>query len=215
MNNMLPDIHRVDSINPTLQAEAEIFELSFYQTKETLSDVESYRSFLRSAINRFRSSRTYKNYKAFLCDLGLNRCQLHGNLSSEMVTIEMHHNILTIFDIALLLTEHILATKGYITTFDLVEELKFVHTDHQVPLVMLSLTAHQMYHNEPLFNIDPNMCIGRWDILLNNYCYGITQDLGIKINTYFNQSKNTDHEYLDIRDNILSWGGDYNVKQLR
>ena len=92
-------------------------------------------------------------------DLGLDRCQFHSALKSsenkeeKMVDLEMHHAILTIFDIALIITEHVLNTTGYITTFDLIHILKWVHKNNMVGVVMLSKTAHQLYHNTNEFFI--------------------------------------------------------------
>ena len=97
----------------------------------------------------FRRSRVYTNYKSYLYQLGMNRCQVFGNITSDMATIEMHHNMLTIFDIALILSEYVLKTTGRISTFDLVQLLKEEHKANNIALVMLSKTPHQVYHNNP------------------------------------------------------------------
>lgn len=209
------DIFTYNEENPTLRSPNSPFELSFAQTRDSLMDVESYRSFLENAISRFRHSPTYKNYKSFLMRLGLNRCQIHSNIISseecEMATIEMHHNMLTIFDIALIITEHTLNTRGKITTFDLCDLLKTEHTNHRIQLVMLSLTPHQLYHNNPDFFIHPNMCFGNWQEFLARYHDGITQDIAFKILFYLKRSleygESKDAELLNIRDNILEWSG--------
>ena len=120
----VPDIWQYNDVNPTWQSPNSPFEISFAQTRESLMDIEVFKSFLDNAISRFRHSRTYKHYKAHLMEMGLNRCQFQGNIKSdidqEMATIEMHHNILTIFDVALIITEHMLNVQGATTTFDLV-----------------------------------------------------------------------------------------------
>lgn len=196
--------------NPTLLSEMAGYDVPFAQTKETLADTESYKAFLDNAISRFRRSRTYKNYKSFLMELGLDHCQVHGNISSEMATIEMHHNVLTIFDIAFIITEHVLNTVGYITTFDLVELLAKEHTEHRVQLVMLTLTPHQLFHNEPQFFIPSNMCIGNWMEFLKRYYKGITQDIAYKIIYYIKREMELggelyDKDLLELRESILSW----------
>lgn len=208
--NNLPDINSIDSFNnPTLVSPNSAFTIQFAQTRETLFDVETYREFLQNAIKRFRQSITYKHYKSFLIGLGMDRCQFHGNITSEMATLEMHHNMITIFDIALIITEHVLNTTGYITTFDLVKLLKQEHTKHRVQLVMLSLTPHQLYHNTTDFFIHPDMCFGNWVEFLDRYNKGLTQDVAFKILFYIKRAiekgESDDGGLLDIREKILNW----------
>lgn len=208
--NDFPDIVDIgDDENPALSSPNAIEDLYFYQTKESLADVERYSTFIKSSISRFRRSRTYKNYKGYLMSLGLNRCQKMGNISEEMATIEMHHNILTIFDIAVLITEHVLNTTGKISSFDLVYLLKQEHKNNNIPIVMLSLTAHEMYHNDSDNFIPINMTFGKWWELLYKYRYGITIDIAYKINEYINRSLHDDTEnngfMLQLRDHLFSY----------
>lgn len=195
--------------NPTLRSDMSPYELPFYQTRETLLDVEVYKRFLDSAISRFRHSRTYKNYKGYLYGLGLDRCQFMSNLTSEMCDLEMHHHFLTIFDIALIITEHVVDTKGYISTFDLVELLKEEHINNRVGLVMLNKTAHQIYHSNPDFLIHSDMLIGNWWEFLEKYHLGITRDIAFKILFYIKrcleEGCSNDNEMLALHDKLLDW----------
>lgn len=209
--NEIPNITSINDngYNPTLVSSSAIYCLPFYQTKESLMDVEVYRNFLNNAIARFRHGRAYTHYKGYLYDLGMDHCQIHSALSADMVDLEMHHMILTIFDIAMMITEHVINTTGYISTFDLVYLLKQEHKNNNIPLVMLSKTPHQVYHNEPMFFIHPDMCIGNWKVLLDKYKYGITQNIAFKLLAYFKEAseKDTsdDNEYLKLYDEILDW----------
>jgi len=212
----LPDIFQYNDINPALHSPNAEYDVFFAQTKESLVDVDLYRSFVENAIARFRHSRTYKHYKAHLMQMGLNRCQIHGNIScdeeNEMATIEMHHNILTIFDVALIITEHLLNKYGCVTTFDICEVLALEHINHRVCTVMLSKTAHQLVHNNPDFIIPPSMCFGDWVKFLELYRDGITIDLGFKIVYYLdkcikNENKVSDNtkKQIELRDWIIEW----------
>lgn len=208
-NNNIPGIESNGIYNPTLSSPYSTYELPFYQTRETLTDPEVYRSFLYSGIRSFRKSRTYKNYKAFLMDLGMDRCHVHGNINSEMATLEMHHNIITILDIALIITEHTINTKGIISSFDLTTMLKSEHINHRIPVVMLSLTPHQLYHNEEGLFIHPDACIGNWVEFLEKYYDGITYDIATKIYYYTNNAImkgiSDDSDLLQVRDRIFNW----------
>lgn len=213
--NKIPGIEIYnDSFNPTICSENCVFQLPFYQTADTLVNIEDYKSFLDNAISRFRRSRTYKHYKGYLIDLGLDRCQVHSNIRNtsdvQMATIEMHHNIITIFDIAIIISQHIINTKGYISTFDLVQLLKEEHKQNNIPLVMLSLTPHQLYHNNQDFFIPITMCFGNWQKFLEKYHTGISLDIAYKILFYIKrdieENKNEyDNELLNIRDKIMNW----------
>ena len=212
----VPDIWQYNDVNPTWHSPNSPFEISFAQTRETLMDIEIFKAFLDNAIARFRHSRTYKHYKAHLMEMGLNRCQFHGNIKSdidqEMATIEMHHNILTIFDVALIITEHMLNVQGAITTFDLVELLKMEHINHRVCTVMLSKTAHQLVHSDPNFVVPPSMCFGNWPEFLRLYHTGIPRDICFKLIYYIKKVVDKKEESLEnttkllqLRNDIVNW----------
>ena len=209
--NETPGINLFDGVNPTITSPYSPFSLPFYQTRETLIDIEVYQKFISNATKQFRRTKVYTHYKGFLMQLGMDRCQLHYNITSEMAELEMHHNMITIYDIAIIITEHILNTKGYITTFDLVHLLREVHTKHKVQLVMLSLTTHQALHNTDEVFIHPDMCVGKWWEFLEEYKTGITPDIGRKIITALNKAidlgASTDGELSKIRDRIKDWSG--------
>lgn len=215
--NEIPDIHieYSNKENPILRSPNTFIECPFKQSQDTFMDVDTYKRFLSNAIQRFRRSKTYTNYKHYIYEIGLDKCQLLGNIDSEMATIEMHHNFLNVFDIALLITEHLLKTMGEVTTFDVVQELKNAHKANEIPIVMLSKTAHQIYHNGEGVVLPARMCFGYWFDLLEKYNKGITLNIAQKIiyfiqrsiefeqeNNYSNDCSNT---MLAVRDHVLEW----------
>ena len=208
--NQFPDINMYDTgNNPTIYSPNSPYHLPFYQDRETLMDIDSYKRFLDNAISRFRHSRTYKNYKSYLMTLGLDHCQFLGNIQDEMADVEMNHCIITIFDVALIITEHIVNTVGRISTFDLVYLLKQAHKDNLIPIVMMSTTVHQLYHDDPNFYVAPNQIFGKWWELLEKYKYGITQEVSVKLLYYIRKAMeepdSDDNGLLKIRDSILDW----------
>lgn len=213
--NPVPGIESYqENANPVLTSPNSVYAISFYQTRDTLMDIDTYRVFLKNCESRFRHSVTYTNYKGYLIDIGMNRCQVHGYITSDMegVSIEMHHAILTLFDICLLITEHMLNTVGYVTTFDVVQALKEEHKANNIALVMLSKTPHQMYHAESSqFFIHPSMCFGNWPKLLEKYKLGLTQDVAFKVLYYLKKAieteGTTDNGLLNLREKIKEWSG--------
>lgn len=214
--NEYPDIIQYDKVNPMLSSPNAEYDLPFYQTKETLVDPEIYKSFLNNAISRFRRSRDYKNYKSYLFGLGLDHSAELGNISSEMIddALEMHHNFITIFDIAMMICEHILNTIGAICTFDLISLLKLEHEQNNIPIVMLDITSHEIYHDDPNYRVPINRVWGSWWILFDKYRYGVTLDIAYKVIRYVNYNANIlQQNYNDpyiqsifkLRDNLKDW----------
>ena len=200
----------MENDNPTLSSPYTPFILQFYQTVDSLYNIEDYRNFLKNVESTFRSSREYKAIKARLIESGMSNCQVHGNLNSEMVSIEMHHNMLTLFDLAMIITEHMIRTYGKISSFDVERLLAEAHQNNEVLLVMLSKTPHQMYHNNSEFFLPFEMCIGEPWKFLEKYKYGITQDIAYKILRYLrseekNDGQINDQGLLNIRETILDW----------
>lgn len=204
-----------DRYNPMVSSPNAPYGLPFYQTRDTLIDVETYKSFLDNAIATFRHSAFYKNYKSYLMSLGLDHCQLMSDITENEVGasgIEMNHNFLTIFDIALMITEHIINTIGYISTFDLVYILCEEHKANRIPIVMLSETAHEMYHQNDEMFLPASMCFGNWIELLQRYSKGITIRIAEKVSAYVNRSLNEEvensnviKELLEVKDYVEGW----------
>ena len=211
--NPLPGIESFhENMNPIISSPNSTFAISFYQTRDSLMDIDTYRAFLKNCEMRFRKSETYSHYKGYLIQKGMNGCQIHGYINTDMekVDIEMHHAILTLFDLCLLISEWYLNTVGYVTTFDVVQTLKEEHKNNNIALVMLSLTAHQMYHDNPgQFFIHPNMCFGNWRHLIEKYKEGLTQDVAFKLLGYIKKAielgETTDDGLLDLREKIKEW----------
>lgn len=227
MEKEFPNIFSYGGFNPTIESPSSPYSISFVQTKETLIDVDVYRNFLYSAITRVRSSAFYKHYKSHLISLGIDRCQLHPHIIASydgedaVANLELHHHVLTIFDIALLISEHTLNTYGSLSSYDLSELIKIEHKNHNVCTLFLCKTCHQLYHNNNDFKIPATLGFGKWWELLDKYKYGITRDMAIKI--YYmlkNDLKNADdrdekiQKMLTIRDQILNWAK-YNERYLK
>ena len=215
--NEFPDIEieYSDQRNPTITSPSAPFPLQFYQTEDSLRDVEVYKNFLNNAISQFRKMVFYKNYKGHLMSMGLDHCQIMPNVTEENVGskgIEMNHNFLTIFDIALMITEHVIHTIGYISTFDLIHLLRIEHEEHRIPIVMLSQTVHELHHAYDDFVLPAQMCFGDWIGLLQKYNRGITPHIANKVVKYIDRSINemdltagTITSILELKENIEGW----------
>jgi hypothetical protein len=213
--NEFPNIIQYDDVNPTITSPSELCDIQFYMIKETLLDADLYRQFISNAVMRFRRTRAYKDIKSGLMAAGMDHCQVMGYIKAdEMATVEMHHNIIGIREIAVMITEHIINTVGIISTFDLIQILIEEHRLNNVPIVMLSETMHEKYHSDPNSFLPPSMTFGKWWELLYRYRYGITIDIANRVIWYINKTVNSEDPYKDfwiqLRKDVKDWSG-YNV----
>lgn len=214
-----PDIFITDAEhNPTIISPNADYSIQFALTKEASYDLEEYKAFLDAAIREFRHSRTYSHYKAYLIGLGMNCCQFHPYIQNDsedkkMATIEMHHCMINIYDIAILICEHYLNTIGQITEFDLSEALRYEHIHNRIPIVMLCKSCHQLYHHKYLY-VPPDMIFGKWWELFDAYKMGMTRDIAFKVMMYLNKciseerltkQNERNQKLLQLRENILDW----------
>lgn len=197
--------------NPVVWFSSSDGPISFYHTRESLMDIDAYKSFITNCIARFRRSRAYKAYKSHLILMGLDRSQILGNVSEGMANIEMHHNFLTIYDITILISQHILNTVGRCTSFDIVSLLKQEHRLDNIPIVMLDETSHELYHANQDMYIPISMTFGKWWDLLFKYRYGITLDIAYKVIRYINKCNENNElnklEFYNFKNTVMSWGG--------
>ena len=201
--------------NPELVSANTDYKIRFAFTTNDKYDYEDYEALLNSAIREFRHSRFYTQYKSYLYSLGIDRCAFHPNITSDIADLEMHHCILNIYDIAILITEHILNTTGYLTEFDLAEYLQQEHVLNNIPIVFLCKTCHQSYHHRYLY-VNPNQIFGQWWILMDKYKQGWNRDLLEKLSRYLQRGLDdktyTRNEYLmKLRDDILNWADNRGV----
>lgn len=219
-----PDIFTTnENENPTIICPNATYSISFGFDKEASYDLEEYKLFIDAAIREFRHSRTYSHYKAYLIGLGMNGCQFHPYIQNaadddQMATLEMHHCMLTIFDIATIIAEHYLNLGTRLTEFDLSELLRIEHMDNRIPIVMLCKSCHQMYHHKYLY-VHPEMIFGKWWELLERYKLGLTRDIAYKVMMYLNQAskekfekkKEIAEKLLALRESIMDWSAiEYN-----
>lgn len=209
--NEFPSIQSyLDNGNPTLRSPNSEYEISLLQTQTSLNDIDGYSRFIHNAISQFRHTRVYKNYKAYLMNLGLDHCSYLHNVNSDMAELEMNHCILTLFDVALMICEHYIHTYGYVSTFHIVAALRQEHTENRIPLIMMSKTVHQLYHNDELFYVHPRQIFGKWTELIAKYRNGITPEICTKLLYYIRMAlkdgaESTDNDMLMLASEIQNW----------
>lgn len=195
--------------NPIIYDPNNEFGICFAQTKDTLMDTDIYKRFVYNVANKFRKSQFWRDYKEHLYDLGLYRDQRHASITSEMVNLEAHHNMLTLDYMIIMITEHILNTNGCVTTFEVSQALEEAHRNNEICIIILDETEHQKYHADPSEFISIRQCFGKPFDFIYKYIDGMTLDISFKILLQLKQEEQYGGSYspaeVRARDQILSW----------
>lgn len=159
-----------------------------------------------------RSSLEYKQYIRFLKDeIDMTECSFFNNVSNKngsKVSIEIHHEPFTLFDIAQIVTEKYIRTGTELNPLDIAEEVMILHYKNHVGLIPLSITVHQLVHDGKLF-IPLQNVFGKYTKFIEEYRSIIeTLDVNNILRTKFEMSKDltindmtlleTKYVYLDI-----------------
>lgn len=196
--------------NPIIMDSSMVNSIQFAQTRETLIDTEIYSRFIYSVENTFRRSRFYKDYKSSIMSKGINFDQEMRNINSEMADIELHHHLPTLNHAAIMISEHLLNTRGQVTTFDIIKELENAHRNNWMAVIMLSSTMHQAYHADPSAFISLSQCYGSPFEFLNHYSDGLSLDIAFKwlLQLKLEGEHNSETFWMQVpkqRDILISW----------
>lgn len=196
--------------NPIIADQSQPNAIFFAQTRESLIDTDIYSKFVYSCENNFRRSRFYKDYKCDIMNRGLYRDQMMASITSEMADLELHHHFPTLKQATIMITEHMLNTKGCVTTFEVVRALEEAHRNDWMSVITLSETQHQVFHSNPSNFISITQCAGDGFKFIDKYIDGMTLDISfklllqLKLETEYN-NKSFSPSMVKARDQILSW----------
>jgi len=185
--------------------------ITFRQTQESLMDTEEYSNFVYNIESTFRKRlRFYKDYKCHIMQTGLAFDQQMRSINSDMATIEMHHHLPTLKDATIVITESYLRTTGQVNTFTVLRDLVEAHRSNMMGVIMLSVTNHENYHNNPSAFISINQLWGNPFKFLDKYGPYFTMDIAYKWLLQFKQEEqyNSTTFWPDIaraRQQLLDW----------
>lgn len=194
--------------NKIVYAEDGYFILPFKQDNMIYMDTKKYVKFIKKVELLVRTHPDYRKYIAHLKEHGLNHCMILGDLEDEHCSIEMHHGpILNLFDYCSVITAYLIKTKGTCTTFEVADIVMGEHRLHNVQIVMLSTTMHQMIEAQNIF-IHPKQSFGRLENFIEKYKLGFNPNQIYTIQKYLElaetQNTNVD-DTLGLRETIKNW----------
>jgi len=183
------------SNNPKIKSLSDGTVLKYLLSKEDLNDYETFYEFINGVKSMVRRDPRYNNYKSHLYDLGLNRCQVHSGITSDMAPIEEHHGpIFDLFTICMIVTDHLLHEGEKVNTFIVADKVLEEHEKHNIQVVMLCETCHQAAENNSHF-IPFEMGFGNIDKFITKYKHGLQEEHYYLIKDYLKDSK--ENGYVD------------------
>lgn len=190
------------------------FEINLLKDRNFFMVFDNYVNFIKATEKTIRQSDDYTDYVAHLKSLGLTRCQVLGNVDSNMsekghkVSVEMHHGpILTLFDYCGILITYMVKHQMQITSMRLAKILMDEHWAGNIQTVMLSSTIHAAVDSGKVF-ISFKQAKGNLNNFLVKYADGITDDQKKKINKYIELSEtrcSTDGGIFDLKETMHDW----------
>ena len=213
MANKIPgiDVNKPNT-NPTIDSDESYYEIPFYKDVDYMFSLENEVAFIKAVERMVRTSKYYSRYIAHLkVDLGLNFCQVKGNIAEDEdagVTdlIEMHHGpIFTLFDVVSIILNYMLAKDMKITTFSVANKVIEEHFKHRVQTVMLCETVHQLVHDNKVF-LNYRQGFGDLYSFLEIYYEGLDEIMVNKIIDYIDKCKKYDsNDFGNLNVIVTRW----------
>ena len=206
--------YKIEESNPTVVSNADDFEIALYKDKYFFMVFDNYVKFIKSCESLIRKSDDYSKYVAHLKEMGLTRCQVLGNVDSNMsekghpVSVEMHHGpIFTLFDYCGAVIMHMLKNNIPITTPRVAKIIMAEHWAGNIQTVMLSSTVHAAVDSGKVF-ISLKQAHGNLNAFLVKYMDGLTEDNINKINKYIRMSEahqSSDGGLFELQESMHDW----------
>lgn len=195
--------------NSEIDSSSSWFALSHDKDADYLSNPDALNNFIKACEKTIRTNKRYTAYKAYLHEVvGLDKCDVLGELDTLDCTIEMHHGpILTLYDYCSIVIDLFLLTNRKVNTFTVAKRVLDDHWENIVRVVMLSTTIHEEVTNRNIF-IDYRQGFGDMPKFIRKYDKVINSYYKNKILTYIDKSilmenENTDQDLLKINKLLL------------
>lgn len=148
-----------------------------------------------------RSSMEYRQYITYLrTEIDMTMCSYFtaiSNRDSKRVSIEIHHEPFTLFDITQIVVEKWMAQEIPINPLLIAEEIMKLHYQNKVGLIPLSLTVHELVHDGKIF-IPLQNVYGDFISFLEEYEPYISEDLQNVLEVKLRMSRDTESQDLSI-----------------
>ena len=177
VNNAIGNIDVIQAGNEIgLQSSSSPYCQAFFF--EDYYDDKAVKLFIKSVEKLIRTSREYRTYIEELrtsC-YELNKDVVLHNITNADASLEFHHYPLTLYEIVeVCMLQHISKNEKF-TSFSLAKEIMDLHFAHNIGIVPLSKTNHELAHSGNLF-INKKQIFGNYEKFLEDHKEGITAEI--------------------------------------
>lgn len=149
-----------------------------------------------------RGSQEYKQYIGFLKkEIDMTHCSFFTNVkkteTTKKLSIEIHHEPFTLFDIVQIVTEKWIAEDKDANPLMIADEVMKLHYQGRVGLIPLSLTVHELIHEGKLF-IPLQNVYGNYISFLEEYEPYIDNDIQNILEVKLQMSRDANSQDLSI-----------------
>lgn len=192
--------------NPKIESLCDDEVLKFYLGKDDLSDPDTFESFVKSCEQMVRKDERYSNYIGFLKECGFNKDAFQSDIDNTKfpdVKIEMHHGpMFNLYDICAIIIDHTLNSGDKVCTFDIADKVLTEHECHNIQLIPLTKTNHQLCHDGKIFAHINQTTGGNIVQFIKNYKKGLRREHLYTLEEYIKMCKKfdaTDNDYLCVK----------------
>lgn len=134
-----------------------------------LEDPKEFKKFITTIEKEVRGSFEYHHMVQYLKDYcGMNECAFIKVTGDNKIKIEIHHYPFTLFDIVNIVYRKRVYYGESLDVQMIARECTMLHYKLLVGLIPLSVTAHQLYHDNKLF-IPVQNVFGRYELFVSLY----------------------------------------------
>ena len=137
-----------------------------------LNDDKSFQKYIKAVEMCVRTSFEYKAMIKYLREyVDMDRCAFYKNLSnadSTKIHIEIHHEPLSLYDIALIVYNKRVSYNEPLDEEFVAKEVMYLHYNLMVGLIPLAETVHQLVHASYLF-VPTSAVYGKYREFVNHY----------------------------------------------
>jgi hypothetical protein len=154
-----------------------------------IDEAKDFKNYVKRVERIVRGSMEYRDYVHYVgTGLDISRCSFIAGADPKEhkgVKIEMHHAILTLYDVTSAVVRARCVKGGpatRISPYDIADEILKCHYENIIPLVPLSNTAHKLVHSGDLF-ITADQVFGDMRTFVNRYREGFDDEQLIRLRT--------------------------------
>lgn len=144
--------------------------------------------FIKKCESIIRGNDLYKNLITYIkTELSVKTCSILSNIDTSSNNIEIHHNVLTLFDVVKIIIEYHIKNNIYFNSLSISLEVLKIHYRNILSLIPLSTTIHEYVHTHNI-SFPSKACLGDLLTFYNEYNQYMTEEQKVNCLQYFEKN---------------------------